>query len=167
MKEALILQAQYNKFANASMFETLKKVKDDSIYKDCGLYYDSIMKTAGHYIGGQIAIFICLFNSYADKKPSNLDEILESLKDIETIQEDVDSLAKLCQKADDAIIDIIQNTSDFNKIENLEFPGVTFTKPRAFLMLAILNHSTHHRGQIAGALDILKIENDFNGMLGM
>lgn len=101
------------------------------------------------------------------KKLSNLNELLESLKNLEEIQKDINLLASLCEKTDDAIINIIQNTTDFNKVENLEFPGISFSKSRGFLMLAILNHSTHHRGQIAGALDILNTENDFNGMLGM
>ncbi|RAX54259.1 hypothetical protein CCY99_04405 [Helicobacter sp. 16-1353] len=165
MKEILLLQAKYNKFANENMFSTLKQVERGLLEKNCGLYYGSIMHTAGHLVAGEIGIFIKEFSMYCDKKPSN--QLLESLTKLEEIQKNVDSIASLCQKADSEIIDIIQNTNDFNKVEILSFPGISFSKSRGFLMLAILNHSTHHRGQIAAALDSFNIENDFNGMLGM
>lgn len=68
MRETLILQARYNKFANTNMFSTLKKVKSRLLYDDCGLHYGSIAQTAGHVVGGEIGIFIKIFSSYSDKK---------------------------------------------------------------------------------------------------
>ncbi|MDE7256031.1 MAG: hypothetical protein K2N54_07655 [Helicobacter sp.] len=80
---------------------------------------------------------------------------------------DLDAFAKLQDQADSKVIELIQSIEDFDSVATLSFPGIEFKKPRAFLILAFLNHAVHHRGAIAGALDILKIENDFNGMLGM
>ncbi len=171
MKEALLLQANYNQFANANMFATLLKQNKNVIYDNCGLHNGSIAKTIEHLICGEIGIFIKSFSPWASKAPSEMDSILSALTPSFTLEssilENLESMRALCAKADKIIIEIIQNTADFSTIETLSFPGVTFQKSRAFLALAMLNHSTHHRGQIAGALDILKIENDFNGMLGM
>ncbi len=37
MKETLLLQAQYNQFANANMFATFKKIPKEVLYKNCGV----------------------------------------------------------------------------------------------------------------------------------
>ncbi|WP_300762219.1 DinB family protein, partial [Helicobacter sp. UBA3407] len=82
------------------------------------------------------------------------------------IYEDISAFEALRSKVDSKIIALIESIEDFESIATLSFPGVEFKKSRGFFILALLNHATHHRGQIAAALDILKIENDFNGMLG-
>lgn len=159
MKNNLILNAEYNRFANANMLACLGGLDKEILYKKCGLFYENIAGVLGHIIDGEVGIFINNFGKFSDKK-------LE-FGEIKYNKNDFFSLQSALKAADNAIISIIKNTSDFNKNEILEFPGIKFSHSRAFLMQAILHHSTHHRGQIAGALDILGIQNDFNGMLGM
>ncbi|WP_366145721.1 DinB family protein [Helicobacter sp. UBA3407] len=88
------------------------------------------------------------------------------MKNASAIYEDISAFEALRSKVDSKIIALIESIEDFESIATLSFPGVEFKKSRGFFILALLNHATHHRGQIAAALDILKIENDFNGMLG-
>ncbi|MDY3663405.1 MAG: DinB family protein, partial [Campylobacter sp.] len=76
------------------------------------------------------------------------------------------SIAKLFAACDEKIIQIIEKTPELEKIDELSFPGITFKKSRANLILALLNHSTHHRGIIGAQLELLGVSNDFNGMLG-
>lgn len=171
MKQALLLQAQYNQVANKNMFATLQNAPKEALYKDVGLYYGSIMQTAEHSICGTIGIVLQHFSAFASKKLEGLGEYFEALTPEGRLQgsiyNNLDAFAKLQDKVDVKTIELIQAIEDFDSIAVLTFPGVEFKKPRGFLILALLNHAIHHRGQIAGALDAIKIENDFNGMLGM
>lgn len=171
MKEALLLQAQYNQFANANMIAIFKKASKELLYKDCGLYYGSIMQTAEHILCSDIGIMLGRFSAFSSKALEEVEVILQTLNPDYRLQsaiyEDIEAFGRLRSQVDSKIITFIESIEDFKSVDTLTFPGVEFKKPRGFFILALLNHATHHRGQIAGALDILNIENDFNGMLGM
>ncbi len=166
MKNALILQAKYNKISNQKMFELLIQQTPQILNKDYGLYYKSIIGTLLHILRGEIEIFIKEFSKYAQQTPHNLETLIISIPREDAAE--IHTLAKLCAQADEAILQIIENTCDFQKEETLSFANnISFHKSRLQLMLSILNHSTHHRGEISAILDTLKIPNDFNGMLGI
>lgn len=171
MKDALLLQAKYNQFASKNMFSVFAKVDNKILYEDCGLYYGSIIKTFEHALCGEIGIFLGNFSAFADKKPKDLEKLLGYLQPDYTLSKEVlqspTKLNDLSQSVSAAILEIITHTHDFSQIQTVSFPGIEFKKSLGHLMLAILNHSIHHRGQIAAALDRFKIENDFAGMLGM
>lgn len=169
MKKAILLQAKYNAHANAAMFEVLKSAPDGIFEKEIATYYKSVAKEAEHLLALEIAVFLGNFSNFCAKKV-DCAELLQcinadlSLKgEFKTAQK----MAELCAKVDAKICEIVEATDDFDAAAELSFPGISFKKSRGFLELAILNHSTHHRGVIAGALDTLGVQNDYNGMLGM
>lgn len=182
MKETLLLQAQYNQLANSNMLATFKKCPKEALYKDCGLYFGSVMQTAEHILCEDIELVLGRFSAFASKPLEGVGEILQTLNLEEgklqsviyegmhrlksAFYEDMGAFETLRAKVDNKIIELIESIEDFKSIETFTFPGVEFKKSRGFFILALLNHATHHRGQIAGALDMLKIENDFNGMFG-
>lgn len=142
MKQALLLQAQYNKFANANMFAVLQKAPKESLYKDCGLYYGSIMQTAEHSLCGAIAIVLGHFSTFSTKKLEGLDEIRACLDAQGRLQkttfEDINAFMRLQSQVDDKTIELIQSIDDFEPIETLAFPGIEFKKSRGFLILHYL-----------------------------
>lgn len=170
MKEILLLTARYNKEANFKMIECFARANEADLKKDSGLYYKSILGTFEHCLGGDIGMFGGVYRKYCTNPDAFKDHILtlgnwhglkpEATKSLET-------LFTLRKKMDDMIIEMIANMENLTKLEILEFPGVKYEKPRYQIVLGLLIHSTHHRGQIAAALDILNIDNDFGGMLGI
>lgn len=164
MKNILLLQAKHNKKANAAMFEVLKNLSESDFSKDLGTFYKSLKAELCHLIGVNVAVFGGVFAKWA-----NVDcaEILGEINpDLSPKNDDLKALKELCAKCDEKIIEIVTNASELEKMDELSFPGITFKKTRANLILAILNHSLHHRAIIGAELDILGISNDFNGMLG-
>ena len=129
------------------------------------------MQTAEHILCGDIGIVLGRFSAFVSKPLEGMEEILASLTPEHKLQsaiyEDIEVFGRLQSQVDNKIITLIESIEDFKSVDTLTFPGVEFKKSRGFFILTFLNHATHHRGQIAGALDMLKIENDFNGMLGL
>lgn len=135
-----------------------------------------------HILCEDIELVLGRFSAFASKPLEDVGEILQTLNLEEgklqsviyegmhrlksAFYEDMGAFETLRTKVDNKIIELIESIEDFKSIETFTFPGVEFKKSRGFFILALLNHATHHRGQIAGALDMLKIENDFNGMFG-
>lgn len=171
MKEMLRLMTRYNMNANKGMMKVLEKVNIEDLKKDMGLYYDSVLGTFEHNLIVDIAIFGGVFRSYC-KNPDAVNAPvfkLASLKDglKPEVKKDLETLFDVRKEVDEAMTKLVDDLDDLNKIEELEFPGVTFKKPRFQMVMSILVHSSHHRGQIAAALDILGIDNDFAGMLAI
>ncbi|WP_394997641.1 DinB family protein [uncultured Helicobacter sp.] len=165
MREMLRLQARYNQFANNNMLAVLENLSPSELQKDVGVYYTSVLGTFCHILEGDIAILLGIINAYAPNPldVKNLQDALASgLQD-----KSFESLSALRKEADRAIIELVDAIADFSEVKTLSFPGVSFEKPIAQYFLALLNHSIHHRGQIAAILDIMGVPNDFAGMLGM
>ena len=171
MKEVLILMAKYNKNANNEMMKVLEKLSPDDLQKDAGLYYGSILGTFEHILTADINFFGGIFKSYCKNPEAVCDPVFQlasfgsGLK--HEAKKDLSALFETRQKTDDAMIKLVDELCDLDKAETLELPRATIKKPRYQMVMAMLTHSVHHRGQIAAVLDTLKIDNDFSGMLGI
>ncbi|PAF46578.1 hypothetical protein BKH41_08980 [Helicobacter sp. 12S02232-10] len=170
MKEILRLHAKYNQVANTQMIECLKGLPQADFNKDMGLYFKSIAGVFEHILAVDALIFGNMFVNYSAKKldASSIVRIAESdTKVTQEVKSSMKNLFEARQKVDNFMIELVENVNDFSKIETLEFPGVKFEKPIYHFLISIFTHSTHHRGQIAAALDMLGVANDFNGMMGV
>lgn len=165
MREMLRLQALYNQFANDNMLAVLQTLSPSDIQKDVGVYYTSVLGTFIHMLEGDIAILLGVINAYAPN-PIDVQHLQDALAS-GLQNKNFESLIALRKEADRAIIELVDAIADFSEIRTLSFPGISFEKPIAQYFLGMLNHSIHHRGQIAAILDILNVPNDFAGMLGM
>lgn len=154
-------------------FALEKDGKRELLYKDCGLFYSSIIGTDTHALCGSIGLFLGQLAKLADKAPSGLESILSQLQPdftlLDSVTQDLGALYALHERVNAAIIESIDRMDNFSKLETLSLgDNLSFTKPRFQPILALLTHTAHHRGQIAGALDMLQIPNDFaSTMLGM
>lgn len=165
MKEIIKLEVKYNKIANEKMMECLKKSGKEVFQKDMSLYFGSIAGVFEHSL--MLGAHICGRYSSSKLDGSAIACIVDDNIHMQ-LKAEYKTMEKMFEyrtKVDDFMIAFVENTSDFSQIETLEFPGVKFQKPTYQIILSVLTHDVHHRGQISAALDMLKIENDFNGML--
>lgn len=169
MKEIMQLHANYNKVVNERMIEILKKLSEEDFNKDLGLYYKSIKGVFEHYLATDGFVYANIFAKYSNKSldTSHISNFINpdwSIK--EEISKDRNKLFEARNKLDSFIVLLVENISDFSKIEVLKFSEeAKFQKPIYNFIISLLTHNIHHRGQIAAALDILGVENDFPGML--
>ena len=157
MKEILVLQAKYNKAANAAMMSIVAGLSDEKLDANLGLFYKNLRAELAHVLGG-------VFAKWASVDCADI--LKEINEDLSLKNSEIASIAKLFAACDEKIIQIIEKTPELGIIDELSFPGITFKKSRANLILALLNHSTHHRGIVGAELELLGVSNDFNGMLG-
>lgn len=164
MKEILLLQAKYNKSANAAMMSVLAAASSEVLSRELGVYYKNIKTELSHLVGVEVAVFGGVFAKWAGVDCS---EILGAInEDLSLKNDDIASIKALLGKCDEKVLEIIEKTPELSKMDELSFPGITFKKTRANLILALLNHSAHHRAIIGAELELVGIANDFNGMLG-
>jgi uncharacterized damage-inducible protein DinB len=166
MKTVIAALAVYNQGANKALCETVAKVDEDLLKRDCGTYYHSVLSTMQHYLSYEISwlqryrtfgTYRALNNSLLDRQ---LDDILAETKN--SFAETQSVLLAI----DAVFVDLVNEMAD----DDLE-RTVQFTNPRGMevekkywsTIFHVLNHSTHHRGEISAMLDILKISNDYAG----
>ena len=64
-------------------------------------------------------------------------------------------------------VDLITEDHINERVSYIGWRGEEVNKDMYHLMMHLFNHQTHHRGGIAVLLDILGVENDFSGMMGL
>ena len=172
MKEILRLYGKYNQEANKKMIAVLEGLDEGVLTKDMGLYYKSIVGTLVHYSAGDASFFKDYFSAFCAKAPdaSKIEAMLAEPFTLKPqIIGDMSNLCAAREVLDSSILDIIENINenDIKAVKTIDFPWGAMQKPVYQFVLSILTHATHHRGMIAAALDMLKVDNDFNGMLGV
>ena len=179
-KAILELMATYNQSANKAMIEVLEELDESELEKDRGLYFKSILGTMVHFTAADATFFKDYFagfckvdssgeNSCASTPNANkIEAMLESPFSLKPeIANDATNLFAAREEIDSYILQVVANIEDFSAVRELAFPWGAMSKPVYQFIFGILNHGTHHRGMIASVLDTLKIENDFNGALGI
>jgi uncharacterized damage-inducible protein DinB len=166
MKPVIAALAVYNQGANKALCETVANIEEELLKRDCGTYYHSVLSTMQHYLSYELSwlqryrtfgTYTALNNSLLDRQ---LDDILGETKN------SFAEIQSVLLAIDAVFVDLVNEMAD-NDLERT----VKFTNPRGMevekkywsTIFHVLNHSTHHRGEISAMLDILKISNDYAG----
>lgn len=65
MKEILVLQAKYNKAANAAMMSIVAGLSAEKLDANLGLFYKNLRAELAHVLGVQVAVFGGVFAKWA------------------------------------------------------------------------------------------------------
>ncbi len=171
MKELFELYALYNKKANASMIDILKKIPEDVLKKDMGIFFKSILETFVHMIMMNIMWLKRTNGLFQNKYSSiaNSDIIKTPDSELrERIKKDYKIAFNIKNQLDDLFEKYVNELNDDDLTKRLRYKnmkGDELERTYWHTIVHIFNHETHHRGVISAILDQLKIDNDYSGVL--
>jgi uncharacterized damage-inducible protein DinB len=166
MKTVMAALTIYNQGANKALCETIARVDEDILKSDCGTYYRSVLSTMQHYLSYEIS-WLQRYRTFGTYKALNsilldrqLDDILAKTKDsfVETQSVLLATNALFVDLVNEMTGDDLDRTVKFTNPRGMEIEKKYWST-----IFHVLNHSTHHRGEISAMLDILKISNDYAG----
>ena len=167
MKEVLKALAGYNRDANRSLIGILRGADPAVLAEDQGVYYKSIVGTLEHIELAQLG----WLRRFAGFFPTR------SLSAHRLIKEDLDSIKASFAGKPQALYDLIAESdtlmadfvaeadaADFPKrVSYTNYKGIVVERPYWNFIFHVLNHATHHRGEISALLDRKGIANDIAG----
>ena len=166
MKRVMAALSIYNQGANGALCETIAKVDEDLLRSDCGTYYHTVLATMQHYLSYEIS-WLQRYRTFGTYRALNSNLLDQHLDDILAKAKNSFIETQSALLAIDAVfVDLVNEMTD-DDLDRM----VKFTNPRGMeveknywsTIFHVLNHSTHHRGEISAMLDILKISNDYAG----
>jgi uncharacterized damage-inducible protein DinB len=166
MKEILMAIAKYNRGANTTLLDTIEKAGPAIASKPVGIFYKTVLATIQHYLWYEVS-WLARYRAlgdYASLRDPLLDEEAEALK--ASVGADFAKTAALLRKTDSIFVAFAEEarSEDLPKpIRFKNFRGEDQERLAWQTIFHVLNHSTHHRGEISGALDGLGVANDFAG----
>lgn len=166
MKEVILAFAKYNRGANLSLIETLEKAGTEVVTKETGTYYKTVLGTIQHCFWYEVSWLkrYKALGNYPALRAAILDEEVDALK--AKTGDDFVKLSTLMKEIDSLYVSFVEEV----KAEELEkpikfknFKGEDQERMVWQTLFHVLNHYTHHRGEISGALDRMGVDNDFAG----
>ncbi len=160
-KEMLLIQANYNKAINVSLYGMLKQNdSDDFLNRPTKSKYGSINGILKHILDTEVYIL-----SYIGKN-INTEKVHDINVDFPNVDEkDLDSIFTRILEINDSYIKVLNALDD--EVLEREFLNCPFQMnlPGYHYFHHVLGHATHHRGAIQYILEENNYESDFSGYL--
>jgi uncharacterized damage-inducible protein DinB len=166
MKEVILSLAKYNQGANLNVIATLEKAGPDVATTQTGTYYKTVFGTIQHCLWYEVSWLrrYKVLGDYPSLRAAVLDEEIDAQK--AKLGEDFSMLSALMKEIDALYVSFVEEA----KVEDLEkllkfknYKGEEQERIVWQTIFHVLNHYTHHRGEISGALDRMGVSNDFAG----
>jgi uncharacterized damage-inducible protein DinB len=166
MKEVISALAKYNRGANQNLIETLEKAGADTAIKETGTYYKTVLGTLQHCLWYEVSWIkrYTVLGDYPALRAAVLNEEVDALK--AKVGDDFAKLSILLKEIDALYISFLEEVKPEDLQKPVKFKNYKGEDQERIVwqtIFHVLNHSTHHRGEISGALDRMGVANDFAG----
>jgi len=156
------LLSEYNQLMNQRLYDSCSVLSDDTLHKDQGAFFKSIIGTLNHILVGDI-IWLKRFSAHPTSKKVLSDiATIEKPKSLDSmLHTDFDKLRNERENVDKIITQWIESLSDKDIEGSLSYQnmaGQCFTKPYSSLINHLFLHQVHHRGQATTLLSQLGID---------
>jgi len=166
MKEVIAAFAKYNKGANLALFDTLDKAGTGIAKKASGTFYKTILATIQHCLWSELTWLkrYKALGDYSALHAGILDEEVDALK--AEVGEDYQKTVSLLKEVDSSFVAFTDEIGPEDLQRPIKFKNAKGEEQERTCwqtIFHVLNHGTHHRGEISGVLDNFGINNDFSG----
>jgi uncharacterized damage-inducible protein DinB len=134
----------YNRWMNGGIYDACDQLSDADRKKDCGVFFKSIHGTLNHLLWGDqiwMSRFTTTPKPLAEDIPGSVSQY-DSYEDLKRERVAFD------QAIDDWAAGLEPEALEGDLTWYSGSAGREITKPRALLIMQMLNHQTHHRGQV-------------------
>jgi uncharacterized damage-inducible protein DinB len=145
------VMTDYNAWMNERLFDLCRSIDDIDRKKDSGAFFGSIHATLNHILYGDLA-FMSRFTGDPAVVPALGVDVHDDFDDLWRSRASLDKRLREWSSTLDApwLDELLTYTS---KVD-----GVTRTVSRWVLVVHMLNHQTHHRGQITTVLSQMGLD---------
>lgn len=166
MKEVILALATYNRGANLNLLGTLEKAGVEIPIKETGTYYKTVLGTLQHCFWYELTWLkrYKALGDYPSLRVAILGEEIDVLK-LRT-GDDFGKLSALMKELDSLYVSFVGEVSAADLLKPIQFKNFKGEDQERIIwqtIFHVLNHYTHHRGEISGALDRMGVSNDFAG----
>jgi uncharacterized damage-inducible protein DinB len=148
MKNTFLMFADYNRWANRKVYETVATLTEEERNRNLGAFFPTPMATLNHILVAD-RIWMKRLTGHGEA-PKALDAILFT---------DFDSLREARQAQDEILIDYVERLNDEKLAGHFTYTPVSTPEPVTQklgpTLSHIFNHQTHHRGQVHMMLTML------------
>lgn len=142
------MQADYNRWANAAIYDACAKLTDEEYRADTGAFFGSAHRTLNHILVADLMWMKRMTG--AGTAPTRLDEILH---------DDFSQLRQARETEDERIFALTSSLTQEQLDGTITFTPVSIpeaiTQRLAPTLAHVFNHQTHHRGQVHAILTSL------------
>jgi uncharacterized damage-inducible protein DinB len=167
MKDLIIALGEYNRKVNEALVKLLKGADAKALREDQGSYYKSVLGTLEHIAVSEV-VWLKRFAGFLDYPSLSGSKLVKAELDDarKRAAAGMDSLFALLAEADAALVALAGEVKEGKLSEKASYTnihGQDFTRPVWSMLVHILNHGIHHRGEISALLDRKGIANDISG----
>lgn len=166
MKEVLLALAKYNRGVNLNLIDVLSKASPEVLSKETGTYYKTILGTIHHCFWYEV-VWLKRYKALGDYPSLSAPILAEEVEAIKAgAGNDWAKLSALMKEIDSLFVAFAQEVKAEDLLKPIKFKNYKGEEQERLAwhtVFHVLNHYTHHRGEISAALDQMGVVNDYSG----